>query len=190
MRALLPIAIATLLVVSSENAEAQVQHGKPSHGYFAEMDLGVTGFLGETQRYAAPGPAFGIRAGRDIFRWFSLGLQLASSTHEATVPPPPEQEYFQLYHLGVDARLTVRFGRLAMFAEGGAGLAFISTNVLDRVAITDSEVFSPSFTAGGGLAWHTVNRHFSFGLAGDYTLLPDFDATQAVQVRLYLRYTK
>jgi hypothetical protein len=193
MRATLPVAItlAVALVGLAAPAAAQPRRGSPSSGYFAELGLGATGFLGETQRHAAIGPTFAFRGGKDLTRWFSVGGLIATSVHEATVPPPPEQEYFQLYTLAGDARLTVRTGRLALFAEGGAGFTVISTNVLDRVGVTTPEEHTGfGYHAGGGVAWHTQNRHFSVGLAADWWMVPSFAASMAVDARLYLRYTK
>jgi hypothetical protein len=189
----LPLAlIAALAVVSIPAvAGAQPRPGRPSWGWFAEAGLGATGFLGETQRHAAIGPTFGVRAGKDLTSWFAVGGLVATSMHEATVPPPPEQEYFQLYTLAADARFTVRPGRVALFVEGGLGVAFINTNVLDRVQVTlPDEHVTLVYHAGGGMAWHTRNRHFSIGLAGDWAMYPGFEGAQAVAVRLYLRYTK
>lgn len=182
---------AALLALAAAPAQAQPRFGGPASGYFAELGLGATAFIGETQRHAAVGPTFALRGGKDLTRWFSLGALVAASTHEATVPPPPEREYFQLYTVAADARLTARTGRLAFFAEGGAGFTVISTNVLDRVGVTlPEEHVDFAYHAGGGLAWHTQNRHFSFGLAGDWWMYPTFSSSMAVDVRLYLRYTK
>lgn len=181
----------TLLLGCPAIAEAQPAMGQPAWGLYAELDAGATQFVGETQRFAALGPTFGIRVGKDITSWFAAGGVLATSMHEATVPPPPEDEYFQLYTLGAEARFTARLGRLALFAEAGAGLAYISTNVLERVAVTDpDERWTVVWRSGGGAAWHTRNRHFSLGLAADFALYPSYDSTTAIGARLYLRYTK
>lgn len=187
VRALAALALAALATLG---APASADAAKYSTGFYAEAGLGATGFLGQTGAYAAPGPAFGLRAGYDLFSWFSVGALLAGSTHEATVPPPPEREYFQLYHLAADGRLTVRYRRVAVFAEGALGLAILNTNVLEKVSVTDrDERSSIAFTGGGGIDYHTQNRHFSFGLAGGWTMYSGFAASQSVSIRLYLRYT-
>jgi hypothetical protein len=121
----------------------------------------------------------------------ALGLRVAASVHEATVPPPPEGELFQLYHLGTDVRFQARLGRIGLFAEAGAGVAIVSTNVLDAVGVTSpARHLGPYVAAGGGLEYRTKNPRFAFGLGGDFTLYPDFDATQAVSARIYLRYQR
>ena len=63
--------------------------------------------------------------------------------------------------------------------------------MLENVGVLDrNERLSPYFALGGGVDYHIQARHFSVGLASDYTLYTAFDASQAVVVRLYLRYTK
>ena len=160
-------------------------------GIYAEGNLGATGFLGDTAAFAAVGPSAGVRAGVQLFPWLSVGGLLTVSTHEAILPPPPDGEALQLYTAAGDARLAFGGASLRVFAEGGLGFARISTNVLDRVGVTAPDRrTSVAIHAGGGLDWHLANRHFSIGLAGGYTTLPDFDATQAVTGRLYLRYVQ
>ncbi len=161
-----------------------------STGWFAEGGLGAVEFLPKASRDADAGPALDIRAGRDVFSWLSVGVSLAASSHEATVPPPPVAQWFQLYRAGGDARITGRFDRVAVFAEGGIGIAMISSNILQQVKITDpGERFSAAFTAGAGIEYQLENRHYTVGLAADGFLLPQFDAIRALDTRLFLRYT-
>ena len=161
-----------------------------SRGWYAEGGLGAVTFLPSASKSADPGPAINLRVGRDLFSFFSLGVSLAASSHEATVPAPPEGEWFQIYRGSADARIGGRFDRIAIFVEGGAGLAMISSNVLGKVMITEpGENFSIAFHAGAGLEYQIANRHYAFGLAVDGFLLPQFDAVRAIDSRLYLRYT-
>src|SRR6185369_4269001 len=94
-------------------------------GWFAEGGLGAVAFLPKASRDADVGPALDLRIGRDLFAWLSVGISLAASSHQATVPPPPEGEWFQLYRVGGDARLGGRFDRFAPFIEGGVGVSMI-----------------------------------------------------------------
>jgi hypothetical protein len=161
-----------------------------STGWFAEGGLGAVAFLPKASKDAKVGPALSVRVGRDLFSWLSVGITLAASSHEATVPPPPQGEWFQLYRGGADARLTGSFDRIAVFAEGGLGAAMISSNVLGKVGITDpGESRTVAFQAGVGLEYQLENRHYAVGLAGDGFLLPQFDSIRGVDSRLYLRYT-
>jgi hypothetical protein len=174
------------MVVASSPALAR----PASTGWYAEGGLGAVTFLPSASSDAATGPALNLRVGRDLFSWFSLGGNLAASSHEATVPAPPEGEWFQIYRASADARITVRLDRVALFVEGGAGFAMISSNVLGKVMITDpGEKFSVAFHAGGGFEYQIENRHYAFGLAVDGFILPNFDAIRALDSRVYLRYT-
>ena len=161
-----------------------------STGYYTEAGLGGAAFLGQAASYARPGLAFELRAGRDLTSWFSLGAHFAATTHEATVPPPPEGEYVQLYTMAADARLGVSVGRFALLAEGGVGIGYISSNVLERVDILEpGEHISLAVRGGAGIEYQLQNRHFAAGLAGDWLMMPGFASLQGISARLYLRYT-
>jgi hypothetical protein len=162
-----------------------------AHDLTSEAGLGATLFLGSAADNAAPGPAFEARVGWGPTRWLTLGGLVAASTHEATVPPPPSGELFQLYQLGLDLRFAVRAGRVGLFLEGSGGVVFVSTNVLDEVGITEPDRHWGSFLlGGGGIMLHTRNPRFAFGIAGDYVVFPDLDFTQSVTTRVFLRYTR
>jgi hypothetical protein len=161
-----------------------------SSGFFSEAGAGAAGFIGAAAPDSKIGPTLAVRIGWEPFSWFALGLHLEGSNHEATVPPPPTGEWFQLYRAQADGRLTARLDRVAIFAEGGAGLAYISSNVLQKVGILDpGERTTIAFDAGGGFEYQLQNRHYAFGLAANWYLLPQFSAAQGVEGRVYLRYT-
>lgn len=161
-----------------------------SSGWYAEGGLGAVAFLPSASDAAAIGPGLTLRLGRDLFPWLSLGLVLAASSHEATVPPPPEGEWLQLYRGAADARIGGLIGRIALFAEGGAGVAMISSNVLGKVMITEpGEELTLVAHAGVGIEYQLENRHYAVGLGASALLLPQFDATRALDARIYLRYT-
>lgn len=183
--------VRTALVASLLAALGGTALARPaSTGWFAEGGFGAVAFLPSASKDAAIGPALDLRIGRDLFSWLGVGIHLAASSHEATVPPPPEGEWFQLYRGGADARIGGRFDRIALFIEGGAGVAMLSSNVLGKVMITDpGEHFSIAFTAGAGIEYQLENRHYAIGLGADGFLLPQFDAIRAVDGRLFLRYT-
>lgn len=180
------LSLGVLVLAGAATAEAR----PAAKGYFAEAGLGATAYVGSASSYSSVGPTLVLRLGRDLFSWLSVGAYLGASVHEATVPPPPEGEYYQLYRGGGDARLGGRFDRLAIFVEGGAGVAMISTNVLGKVMITEpGERFSLSFHGGAGGEYQVENRHYAFGVAVDGWLLTQFDAATAVEGRVYMRYT-
>ncbi|MGE3763514.1 MAG: outer membrane beta-barrel protein, partial [Kofleriaceae bacterium] len=158
------IVAVTAIVATTGTAAAR----PASQGWYAEGGLGAVTFLPATSRQAQVGPAIGFRVGRDLFSFLSLGIQLGASSHEATVPPPPEGEWFQLYRASGDVRIGGRIDRIALFIEGGAGLAMISSNILGKVMITDpDEEFTIMFQAGAGFEYQLQNRHYAIGLAAD-----------------------
>ena len=180
------VAVTTTLAVLCGEAFAR----PASSGWFAEGGLGAVAFLPAHADDAAIGPALNLRIGRDVFSWLSLGISVAASSHEATVPPPPKGEYFQLYRGGGDLRIGGRLDRLALFVEGGVGVASISSNVLGKVMVTESgETLSLAFQGGAGLEYQLENRHYALGLSVDAFVLPQFDSLRAIDARLYLRYT-
>lgn len=159
-------------------------------GFFAEGGLGAVFFLPHTSRYADVGPSFDLRIGRDLFPWLSVGVMVAASTHEATVPPPPVDQYFQLYRGGGDVRINGRFDRVSIFAEGGVGGSLLSNNILQQVGISRiGKLYSLTLSAGAGLEYQLENRHYAFGLALDGFLEPEFASMKALASRFYLRYT-
>src|SRR6185503_11025367 len=121
-----------------------------STGWYAEGGFGAVAFL-KHNKDAALGPAVDMRIGRDLFSWLSIGISLAASSHEATVPPPPKGEWFQLYRGGGDIRIGGRLDHIALFIEGGLGVGVISSNVLEKVMVTGpGENLSPMITGGAG----------------------------------------
>ncbi len=161
-----------------------------STGLYAEAGAGAATFVGAKAEYSGVGPAFELRAGYELFPWLALGLRIGASTHEATLPPPPGGEYFQLYSAAADLRLGYLYRRVGFFIDGGVGVTMISTNILAQVGIVDpGEDSGMCYAAGGGLEYQLVNRHHAFGVAGQWLHIPDFDAMSQVTVRAYLRYT-
>jgi len=159
-------------------------------GWYAEGGLGATKFVGKVAKDADLGPALDLHVGRDLFSWLAVGVVVEASSHQATVPPPPVGEFFQLYRGAAEARLAGRLDRFGGFLEGGAGATMISSNILGQVKITDpGEHFSILFFAGAGIEYQLENRHYAVGLAGDGFLVPQFSAMRALDGRAFLRYT-
>jgi hypothetical protein len=161
-----------------------------STGFFAEGGVGAVNFLPSVASDAGLGPAFDLRVGRDLFSFFSLGVYVAASSHETTLPAPPDPQWFQLYRGGVDGRLGGRSGRIAFFVEGGAGASMISSNVLEKAMVTSpGRRYSVTFHGGGGFEYQLENRHYAVGLALDAFIEPQFSSMKALETRFYLRYT-
>ena len=181
-------AVVLVLAISATVSTAQARPA--SRGTYAEAGAGASIALASHAEWVQPGPALSLRLGHDLFSWFSLGIAASTSTHEATVPAPPVGEYVQLYRARADARLTARLDVIALYVEGGAGGAMLSSNVLGKVGVQDpGERFSLLFAGGGGFEYQLQNRHYAVGLGGEYWLAPGFDALSGVVVKLFLRYT-
>ena len=161
-----------------------------STGFFAEGGFGIVQFLPGVSTDAQLGPALSLRIGRDLFSWLSIGGYAAASSHEATTPPPPQGQWFQLYRAGADGRLNVKLDRVSLFGEGGAGVAVISSNVLEKVMVTKpGKPYSLVIHGGGGVEYQLENRHYGLGAALDVFIEPQFSTMKELEGRLYLRYT-
>jgi hypothetical protein len=168
-----------------------VAHARPaSTGFYTEAGAGAEGFIGSAASDAKIGPALSLRVGWEPFSWLALGVHLDGGNHEATVPPPPTGEWFQLYRAQADGRLTARLDTVAIFVEGGFGAALVSSNILQKAGLLDpGESATISFDAGGGFEYQLQNRHYAFGLAASWWALPQFANAQGVEGRVYIRYT-
>jgi hypothetical protein len=188
--ALFASAVARAQVVAEPAPPPFPDPKKFAKGPYASGELGALVYLGRAGRYAGPGGAFGVRLGWDLTRWLSVQGHFVGASAEATLPPPTVGQVFQTYLYAGEARLSLALRRFALFAEGGVGAAQISSNVLDRVGVTDGNSFSLAVVAGLGLDYHTLNRHFSVGLGADYLWLEGFSGSHALTAQAYLKYTR
>jgi hypothetical protein len=163
---------------------------KFARGLFVSGELGALVFLGKAGRFAGPGPIFGVRVGYDLARWLALEARVVGSSSDATLPPPTIGQSVQTYLQTAEVRLSLQLRRVGLFAEGGAGVAEVSSNILDAVGITEEHRASLAVIAGLGVDYHTLNRHFSVGVGADYLWLANFAKSSALTVDVYLRYTR
>jgi hypothetical protein len=179
---------------------------KFAHGLYTEGEVGAVTFFGAAGADVAPGFAVGTRIGYDLFRWFAVQAHFLGSTHAirgsrsvmgldangntitVVQPNPQAGQLLQTYQAIAEGKLTLRFGQTSLFAEGGAGLERLSTNVLYTLML---ERYRVGFTAGGGggIDYHSLSRHFSVGLRGDYFWMREISGSQDLMVTTYLRYT-
>jgi hypothetical protein len=163
---------------------------KFAHGFFTEGEVGSVLFFGPAGDAVAPGFAIGARFGYDVFRFFAVQLHGLGSTHltKATDHPTGGQ-LLQTYQGSVEGKLTLRFGQLSLFGEGGVGVTRLSTNILYELGV--EQQFRTGLTAGGGggIDYHSLSRHFSIGLRGEYYWLRDLRSSKDLIVTTYLRYT-
>jgi hypothetical protein len=199
-RLIIAVALGGALLALGRQARAQViaepapppwpDPKKFAKGPFASGELGALVYVGRSGKYAGPGPAFGVRLGYDLFRWLALQAHVMGASAEATLPAPTAGQSFQTLLYAGEARLSVAIRRFALFAEGGAAAAQIASNVLDSVNVTQGNRLSFAVVAGGGLDYHTLNRHFSVGVGLDYVWMQAFNSSSALSIDAYLRYTR
>lgn len=194
------MAAATSLLVLAPDARAQVttepgqavfpDPNKFAKGLYTEGEVGAVTFFGRVGDVVGPGFAIGTRLGYDVTRWFALQVHALGSTHETKGDGPWAGQLMQTYQGKAEAKLTLRFGQTALFAEGGLGAARWSTNLLNTV-LGDDVKFRTGLTFGGGLGfdYHSLSRHFSVGLRSGYFLLKHAANSQDLIVTTYLRYT-
>jgi hypothetical protein len=203
LRLALLLALGILMVAATaEEARAQViaepapppwpDPKKFAKGPFASGEVGTVAYLGRAAKFVQPGVAFGVRLGYDLFRWLDVQAHVLGASSDASLPPPQVGQSFQTYLYAGEVRLKLQIRRFQLFAEGGAALAQLSSNVLSDlgVGITRGSNFSFAVVAGGGLDYHTLNRHFSVGLGADYVWMASFAGGHALSADVYLRYTR
>jgi hypothetical protein len=163
---------------------------KFARGLYTEGEVGAVAFLGPAGDNVSPGFAIGARLGYDLFRFFAIQVHGLGSTHLTKAGPHPQgDQLIQTYQGTVEGKLTLRFGQLSVFGEGGLGLLRLSTNLLYELGV--EQKFRTGLTAGGGagIDYHSLSRHFSIGLRGELYWLRDLSSSKDVIVTTYLRYT-
>jgi hypothetical protein len=191
-------ALATSWLLWGAAAQAQVtaepsaiifpDPAKFARGLYTEGEVGAVAFFGRAGADIAPGFAVGSRVGFDLFRWLAVQAHFLGSTHSIRGGSPQSGQLLQTYQAIAEGKLTLRFGQTSLFAEGGAGLERLSTNVLYTLML---ERYRIGFTAGGGggFDYHSLSRHFSVGLRGDFFWLREISGSRDLMVTTYLRYT-
>jgi hypothetical protein len=163
---------------------------KFASGFFTEGEIGGVAFLGPAGDNVGAGPAIGARFGYDIFRFFAVQLHGLGSTHLTKANGHPQgDQLLQTYQATVEGKLTLRFGQLSLFGEGGVGLLKLSTNILNVLGPEPTYRTGLQFGGGGGVDYHSLSRHFSIGLRGELYVLRDLSNSKDVVVTTYLRYT-
>ncbi|MEO8214215.1 MAG: outer membrane beta-barrel protein [Myxococcales bacterium] len=166
--------LALLLVTFATPAVAQVTEppkpelfpdpSKFAYGLYTQGELGAVTVLGTAGPHLRPGWALGLAVGYDLTRWLAVEARGVGSTHTTEFQNAPQDgELMQLYHLSGALKVSLRYRYLALSADGGAGLLRTSTNVLATAGLNERRT---SLVFGGGLAgeYHTLSRHFSFGI--------------------------
>jgi len=178
--------------VTAEPANAVVfpDPNKFARGLYTEGEIGAVAFFGRAGDTVSPGFAVGARVGYDLFRWLALQAHFLGSTHQLSdCAGPLSGQLLQTYQAALEGKLTLRFGQASIFGEGGIGVARLSTNALYVLMVEPQ--YRVGFTAGGGAGadYHSLSRHFSVGVRGDYLVMTNLSSSQELMATTYLRYT-
>jgi hypothetical protein len=164
---------------------------KFARGLYTEGEAGAVAFFGPAGANVSPGFAIGARVGYDVLRFLAVQVHGLGSTHltKAGTDRPEGNQLIQTYQATVEAKLTLRFGQLSLFGEGGLGLVRLSTNLLYELGVEQEYRTGLTAGGGGGVDYHSLSRHFSIGLRGEYYWLRDLSSSKDLIVTTYLRYT-
>jgi hypothetical protein len=177
--------------VTNEPVSPYPDPDKFARGIYGEAEVGTLVFIGEAGSSLGAGAVVGARLGYDVFRWVALQVHAVGSTHTTSFPGMPQTgQILQLYQGSAELKLSMRFGRVAVSAMGGAGLGRLSTNLLGTTGLTEPDVQNTLVTLGGlGADYHTMSRHFCFGLSGSFAKYQRLHTTGAISATAYVRYT-
>jgi hypothetical protein len=163
---------------------------KFAHGLYTEGEVGSVVFLGPAGDVVGPGFAIGARVGYDIFRFFAVEAHGLGSTHLTKGGDRPQaDQLLQTYQATAMGKLTLRFGQVSIFGEGGVGVLRLSSNLLYQLGVEQQYRTGLAAGGGGGVDYHSLSRHFSIGLRGELYWLRDLGASTDLIVTTYLRYT-
>jgi hypothetical protein len=187
---LLPAAVAHAQI-TNEPVSPHPDPSKFARGLYGEAEVGTLIFVGDAGSSLGAGAVVGARLGYDLLSFLALQVHACGSTHTTSFKDMPQGgQLLQLYQGTAELKLTVRFGQLAADAWGGVGLVGLSSNLLGTTGLTNPDVQSSLVYLGGlGLEYHTMSRHFSFGLAGGFSKYPRVHTTGAISATGYVRYT-
>jgi len=188
---LLLLAAPATAQITSEPASPYPDETQFARGLYGEAELGTLMFLADAREQLGFGTALGARVGYDLMRWAAIQVHAFGSTHTTHFGDAPQSgQLLQIYQGTAELKLTIRFGQLAALAFGGAGVARLSTNLLGTTGLTDPEVQEGAVLLGGaGVDYHTLSRHFSFGVLASFARYLAIHAPGAVGLSTYVRYT-
>jgi len=192
-------ALATSWLLASAPGRAQVTSepsavvfpdpAKFARGLYTEGEVGAVAFFGRAGEVVSPGFAVGARLGYDLTRWAALQLHVLGSTHQIAGNNPLNGQLLQTYQAALEGKLTYRIGQTSIFAEGGPGIERLSTNALYVLGVEPQYRVGLVFGGGAGFDYHSLSRHFSIGVRGDFKVMQQLTASQELFASTYLRYT-
>jgi hypothetical protein len=187
------------VVCAAGTAQAQITEEPPApfpdtdkfaRGLYVDAEMGTLFFLGPARKPMGFGVAAGTRLGYDFFRWAAVQVHSLGSTHRTDFGAAPQSgELLQLYQLSAELKLAIPIRQLSIFGTGGAGVGYLTTNLLETSRLQVEGQTQYLFLGGLGVDYHTLTRHFSVGLAGTFMKITGFTGPGAVAATAYMRYT-
>ena len=175
-------------VTEAPKAELFPDPSKFAYGLYTQGDLGAVTVLGPAGPHVRPGVGLGLTIGYDIARWLAIEVRGLGSSHTTEFAGQPQDgELLQLYNVFGALKGSIRYRYLSVSADGGAGLVHTSTNVLATVGLNDRRT-SPAFGGGLGADYHTLSRHFAFGVHAGFLSIPGLGKSSALVTTAYMRY--
>jgi len=187
------------VLCASGSAQAQITEEPPApfpdtdkfaRGLYADAEMGTLFFLGSARKPLGFGVAAGARLGYDFFRWAAIQLHALGSTHRSDFGAAPQSgELLQLYQLSAELKIAIPIRQVSIFGTGGAGVGYLTTNLLETSRLQVQGQTQFLFLGGLGVDYHTLTRHFSVGLTGTFVKITGFPGPGAVAATAYIRYT-
>lgn len=177
-------------VTEAPKAELFPDPSKFSYGLYTAGDLGAVIVLGAAGAHLRPGVGLGLTVGYDLTRWLAVEARGVGSTHVTKFPDAPQDgELMQLYHLSGALKLSLRYRYFAAALDGGAGLVRASTNILTTAPGLGDRQTSLAYGGGLSLEYHTLSRHFAFGVRGAFFQVPSLAQSHTLMTTAFMRYT-
>lgn len=177
-------------VTEAPKAELFPDPSKFSYGLYTAGDLGAVIVLGPAGSHLRAGWGLGLTVGYDLTRWLAVEARGLGSTHVTEFPDAPQDgELMQLYHLSGALKVSLRYRYFAAALDGGAGLVRASTNILTTTPGLGQRQNSLAYGGGLSLEYHTLSRHFAFGVRGTFFQVPAFGASHTLVTTAFVRYT-
>jgi hypothetical protein len=181
--------VASAQVTEAPKAQLFPDPGKFSYGVYTGGEGGAVIPLGPVRSHLRPGWGVGLLVGYDVTRWLAIEARGVGSTHLTHFEAAPQDgELLQLYQLLGALRLSLRYRYVALSLNGEGGALRTSTNVL---ATANLNPHRSGLTYGGGMGfeYHTLSRHFAFGVRGSFLVAPGLGDSRLLVTTAFMRYT-
>jgi hypothetical protein len=195
---MLAIPVCARAQITEEPAVPFPDPAKFAHGLYTDGEVGAVTFIGKAGDKLGTGVALGARLGYDLVRFVAVQLHVLGSTHQGNFPNLPQNDQLLQVYVGTaEIKLTLTFRQLSVFGHFDGGVARMSSNLLASAGLMGPPAENPATVslystvlgAGGGIDWHTLNRHFSLGLNVGYLQFADVSSSGTLATTVYLRYT-